>query len=371
MENESAVGIIESILRQAHALKASDIHLDPTYTGLHLRFRVHGTLTTPYPLPSTLQTEIVARLKILADLRIDEHALPQDGRFKFILTETAYLDVRVSLSPTYHGENAVLRIFSSERTFTSLTSLGFTEIQQDILKEHLKHLHGMILITGPTGSGKTSTLYNLLQLRNEPGTSLITIEDPIECSLPGIVQIPVHTRTGLTFAKGLRSILRQDPNILGIGEIRDDETAALAINAALTGHLVLSTLHTIDAPTALPRLLDMHIEPYLIASTVQLIISQRLLTTLCPECREALSPNTYVSTGCISCNGTGTIGRIGVFELMPLSPAIREAVARRAPAHEIRALALSEGMISLYEGARAYGAEGRISQEVVDTLTPR
>ena len=266
----SVIGIVEELLRAAHAINASDVHLDPQMDGLVVRFRVDGILHVQKNLPHIIQNEILARLKILAALRIDEHKLPQDGRFRFYVSSGHSIDVRISIAPTYYGENAVLRLLSSSNVFSSLTSLGFGRVHQETLNRAVQKPHGMILVTGPTGSGKTSTLYALIQLVNTISVSIVTIEDPVEYAIEGINQIPITRNQrddSLTFANGLRSILRQDPNIIGIGEIRDSETAILATNAALTGHLVLSTLHTTDAPTTLPRLMEMQIEPYLISST--------------------------------------------------------------------------------------------------------
>jgi type IV pilus assembly protein PilB len=294
------------------------------------------------------------------------------------------------LRPNY-GENAVLRLLSSSGTRTTLTSLGFNRTHQELIQKVLLRPHGMILITGPTGSGKTSTLYSLIQLLNKREVSIVTIEDPIEYALDGINQIPANrshaSAFGLTFANGLRSILRQDPNVIGIGEIRDAETAALATNAAMTGHMVLSTLHTIDAPTTLPRLMDMGIEPYLISSTISLIISQRLLRKLCPDCKKkkrlredqkaliALVPGPplvcleqYVSSGCSSCNGTGVCGRIGIFEILQLNAALREAIMRRASVRELYALALENGMTSLLHDGIRKAAEGSVNLDEVLTL---
>jgi type II secretory ATPase GspE/PulE/Tfp pilus assembly ATPase PilB-like protein len=360
MEGDSAITILEALLREAHRVRASDIHLDPSFSGLLARLRIDGSLYDSGLFHSSLIPEILARLKVLAGLRIDEHMAPQDGRFRFKLSTTESVDVRISITPTYYGENAVLRLFSSGSTLPSLAELGFTQSQENSIHSVVERPHGLILVTGPTGSGKTSTLYSLLSLRNVRATSIITIEDPIEFALPGIVQIPVNPRTGLTFASGLRSILRQDPNVLGVGEIRDEETASLAIHAALTGHLVLSTLHTIDAPTTIPRLLDMKIEPYLIASTLSFIISQRLLKRLCPVCD--------ASAGCNACNGTGVSGRIGVFEILPITAVLRAAVIERYPTHHLLEIARAEGMQTLHESALKLAHAGIVCMKEAEKL---
>ncbi|MDR3546715.1 MAG: GspE/PulE family protein [Candidatus Pacebacteria bacterium] len=287
-ESVSAARLLDLLVRHAHAVDASDIHLDPSRDGITARLRIHGSLQIAHLFPLQIHEEMLLRLKILSGLRTDEHQLPQDGRIRFSFTDNDKsddIDIRVSIAPTYYGENAVLRLLSSRAELSSLPSLGLSAEHQTAIHHAISRPHGLILITGPTGSGKTSTLYALMQLLNKRDRSLITIEDPIEYSLDDVNQIQANRHVGLTFAEGLRSILRQDPNVIGIGEIRDHETAALAIHAALTGHLVISTLHTTDAPSALTRLIDMGIEPYLVASTVSLILGQRLARRLCPICR--------------------------------------------------------------------------------------
>jgi type IV pilus assembly protein PilB len=387
----SAVMVIEELLTEANLKHASDIHLDPAAHALVVRFRINGTLHDVHELPLKLKHEILARFKILAGLRIDEHHIPQDGRFRFEISDTHLIDVRISIAPTYYGENAVLRLLSSAGTLSSLTSLGLSRTHQEIIQKSLLRPHGMILITGPTGSGKTSSLYALIQVMNTRETSIVTIEDPIEYALNGINQIPISrhpaSSQGLTFANALRSVLRQDPNVIGIGEIRDTETAALATNAAMTGHMVLSTLHTIDAPTTLPRLMEMGIEPYLVSSTISLIISQRLIQKLCIDCRKkkrlrqdqkaliSLIPGSplvcteqYVSEGCTSCSGTGVSGRIGIFEILQLNTSLREAIMRRSSARELYALALENGMNSLLHDGVRKAAEGSVNLDEVLAL---
>ena len=382
----SAIEIVEGLIRDAHLKHASDIHLDPRAHSLIARFRINGTLQTAESIPTTLHGEVLSRLKILAGLRTDEHQLPQDGRFRFDISHDETIDIRVSIVPTYYGENAVLRLLSSSSSLSTLTSLGFNRLHQEMVHTAVHRPHGMILITGPTGNGKTSSLYTLIQLRNTEAVSIVTIEDPIEYTIDGVSQIPIHKNSGqvssLTFANGLRSVLRQDPNIIGIGEIRDSETAILATHAALTGHLVLSTLHTTDAPTALPRMMDMGIEPYLISSSVSMVISQRLVRRLCQNCKRkkqlrkdqraliALMPGPqlmcherYESTGCEKCLGTGISGRIGIFEILNINATVREAVMRKASTREMYALALDQGMVTLLHDGIRKAAEGTVQDQ--------
>jgi type IV pilus assembly protein PilB len=369
-QNSSAVSILNALLREGQASRASDLHLNPTADAFVVRFRVDGNLYDAHSFPLLFHSEILARIKILAGLRTDEHQVPQDGRFRFESSSQS-IDVRVSIAPTYFGENAILRLLSANHTLCALPSLGLHAVHQRLLERAATRPHGMILITGPTGCGKTSTLYAVLQLLNTGSRSIITIEDPVEYAVNGISQISTNQNAGLSFALGLRSILRQDPDIIGVGEIRDSETAHLATNAALTGHLVLSTLHTIDAPSALTRLMDLHIEPYLVASTVSVGVGQRLLPRLCHICRKrkalrkdqlerlklvteaypslpAKLNSHYVATGCNECHNSGVRGRIGVFEIMSMDETLREAVSRKASAQEFSALAAAQGMESLF-----------------------
>jgi type IV pilus assembly protein PilB len=391
LPSRSALVIVDNLIQLAYEKQASDIHLDPRAHALMVRFRINGSLQTVESLPNEVRNEILARLKILAGLRTDEHQLPQDGRFRFEISQDRLIDVRVSIAPTYYGENAVLRILSASSSLSSLTSLGFNRSHQEILQTAIHRPHGMILITGPTGNGKTSTLYTLLQLRNTETISIVTIEDPIEYAIDGINQIPIsksnNFASSLTFANGLRSVLRQDPNIIGIGEIRDADTATLATHAALTGHLVLSTLHTTDAPTALPRLMDLGIEPYLISSTVSVVISQRLVRRLCQDCKRKkplrkdqkalialiLGPKLtcheqYESAGCETCSGTGISGRIGIFEILKMNTEIREAVMHKVSARKIYSLALENGMIPLLHDGIRKAAEGTVNLDEVLAL---
>lgn len=366
--NLSIIRLVDTLVIHAHAVRASDIHIDPLPESIQVRFRIDGVLQDVHTLPRTMHAEIISRLKIMCGLRTDEHQTAQDGRFRSELDTGQSVDIRVSIIPVYHGENAVLRLLSDQEEIFTLKKLGFTEENAKKIVSAITKPYGMILATGPTGSGKTTTLYTLIKMLNSTDTSIITIEDPIEYAIPGINQIQVNARTGLTFANGLRSMLRQDPNIIMVGEIRDGETAGLAVNISLTGHLVFSTLHTNDAATTLPRLLDMKVEPYLIASTVNIAIGQRLLRRLCDACKKEKSltraevdsvagfvPTSLVSpglsvftcAGCILCNYTGYRGRIGIHEVLTITPGIRDAILRRASASELRNLAIEEGMVPI------------------------
>lgn len=365
----SIVNLINHIIELADHLKASDIHIDPVVQSIRVRLRIDGVLQDEVSWPKSIQGEVVSRVKILANLRTDEHQMPQDGRFRVNLESGGAIDVRVSIVPTYYGENVVMRLLTDQNEEFDIDSLGFSAEDKEKILKAISHPYGMILATGPTGSGKTTTLYTLIKLLNKPDTSIITIEDPIEYSVTGISQIGVNPRTGLTFANGLRSMVRQDPNIIMVGEIRDEETAGLAVNTALTGHLVLSTIHTNDAATTLPRLIDLKIEPYLIASTVNVAIGQRLVRRICEHCKiemkikssEAKSladiiPSEllteavfYKGQGCDECNNTGYRGRVCINEVLVVDNVIRELIHEKASAAEIKKQAKKQGMKSMVE----------------------
>jgi type IV pilus assembly protein PilB len=367
----SIINLLDMLVEKAHGSRVSDIHIDPSPKEIRVRFRIDGVLASIYTFPKSIHGEIISRIKVLSKLRTDEHQATQDGRFRYVFPETGeFVDLRVSIVPTYHGENAVMRLLSDKAEQYTLESLGFSESDRTKITEALKKPSGMILATGPTGSGKTTTLYTLIKMLNSPEVSIITIEDPIEYAVSDIEQIQVNSRSGLTFANGLRSILRQDPNIIMVGEIRDAETASIAVNTALTGHLLLSTLHTNDAATTLPRLLDMGIEEYLVASTVSIAIGQRLVRKICQNCKaevpvtealkESLSGTAfgkvigdgillYKGKGCEKCNKSGYSGRICINEVLVADDTIREAILRKASSGEIRALAVSRGMTTMLE----------------------
>ncbi|OGI68554.1 hypothetical protein A2738_01595 [Candidatus Nomurabacteria bacterium RIFCSPHIGHO2_01_FULL_42_15] len=375
----SIINLFDQLIEKAYEARASDIHVDPLVNSVRIRFRIDGVLTEAYSFPKSINNEIISRVKILSRLRTDEHQATQDGRFRYILPENErnqngeknkFIDFRVSIMPTYHGENAVLRLLTDKNEQSSLEDLGFSEIDKKKIETAMKKTNGMILSTGPTGSGKTTTMYTLIKMLKSPEVSIITIEDPIEYAVEDIEQIQVNARAGLTFANGLRSILRQDPNIIMVGEIRDTETASIAVNTALTGHLLLSTLHTNDAATTLPRLLDMGIEEYLVASTVSLAIGQRLVRKICSHCKEevqmthamkeALAQTSYTALllnvdvvykgkGCEKCNNSGYRGRICINEVLVADNEIREAILRRASANEIKKIAVKNGMTTMFE----------------------
>ncbi len=365
IEERPVADIVDAYLAEARTRRASDIHFDPIDTHIRIRFRIDGILSDAPPLPRSIAHEVIARIKILAGLRTDEHHVAHDGRFRAYCSGTP-LDVRVSITPTYYGESAVLRLLSGDGSNRDLSILGFSASDQSLIDSALKKSHGMILTTGPTGSGKTTTLYALLRQLHTNDVSIVTIEDPIEYAIAGIRQIPVNERSGLTFASGLRSLVRQDPDVIMVGEIRDRETADLAVNTALTGHLVLSTIHTTDAATTLIRLLDMRIEPYLIASTVTIAIAQRLVRRICEMCKEEtplsdaereslmhmLIPQSdalpfFRGRGCENCGGSGYRGRIGICETLLVDDIMRELVLKKASARVLRASAIKKGMTPL------------------------
>jgi type IV pilus assembly protein PilB len=367
------VELLETMVQYAYMQKASDIHIEPTDDAVVIRFRVDGVLHDMVKLPKHILDTLITRIKILAKLRTDEHRSAQDGKMVQKL-EQEDLDIRVSVLPVAEGEKAVLRLLSSRSRQYALEDIGFGDSDIQRVRKYLKRPQGMILVTGPTGSGKTTTLYAFLKILNRREVNISTIEDPVEYAIAGINQIQVNTATNLTFATGLRSIVRQDPDIIMIGEIRDEETAGIAVNSAMTGHLVLSTLHTNDAATTLPRLLDMAVEPYLAASTVNIAVGQRLVRKICTQCvmsevvtgeqlkelatqfnlkqylkKDAKQLRFYKGRGCNSCNHSGFVGRVGVFEVLELSPAIRQLIMNHADADQIKRQAIQEGMTTMFE----------------------
>lgn len=356
------IKLVNLIILQAVKDRASDIHVEPEEDKVRIRYRVDGILQAEQDMPKHLQSALASRIKIMAKMDIAETRNPQDGRIQ-IKMESKNLDLRVSSFPTVHGENIVLRILDKSSVLLGLSDMGFYEKD---LKDFNKLIHrpnGIILVTGPTGSGKTTTLYSALSTINSTQTNIITIEDPVEYEIPLIRQTQVNPKAGLTFANGLRSILRQDPDIIMVGEIRDKETAEIAIQASLTGHLVFSTLHTNDATSALTRLIDMGIEPFLIASSIIGILAQRLVRVICPSCKEAYTPadevlkdlkltqkpSFYRGKGCMKCKNTGFIGRIGIFELLLMSEEIKNLVTAKASANEIKKKTISLGMRTLFD----------------------
>jgi type II secretory ATPase GspE/PulE/Tfp pilus assembly ATPase PilB-like protein len=334
----SIVELVDSLIFYGYQRGASDIHIDPSPDGVIIRFRIDGVVSQIDTLSMSVHEELIARIKILAGLRTDIHFVPQDGRFGFSQAIEVF-DIRVSIVPTHHGENAVLRLLVGKEGGELLEDLGFSESDERRIQQALGRHQGMVLVTGPTGSGKTSTLYTLIKLLASGKTSIITLEDPVEYALKGVRQIQIRERHGVTFANGLRSIIRQDPDIIMVGEIRDAETAQISTNISLTGHLLLSTLHTNSALGAIPRLIDMGIDPYLVASTLSLVIAQRLVRKLC-VCRGA---------GCGECGGSGYRGRVIVGETLVIDEEMRKYIMSRVSFSEITRYARATGMRSMYE----------------------
>lgn len=346
-----APGIIEEIIKEATLNKASDVHFEPQENVCLIRFRIDGVLHTVGNIPKSLYENILNRIKVLSHLRIDEHQNPQDGAIRFSKNGLD-VDLRISIVPTLDGEKIAVRILSAylQQGFT-LNDLGLSLWNQQLLYQSAKKPFGMILVVGPTGSGKTTTLYALLKILNRPEINITTIEDPVEYKIVGVNQIQVN-QTNLTFAKGLKSIIRQDPNIILVGEIRDSETVEIAVNAALTGHILLSTFHANDAATALPRLLDMGVEPFLLSSTLELIIAQRLVRKICQSCRVSYQQDSitlYQGKGCDSCLGTGYKGRIAIFEFIKITPSMADLILKNPTTAQIWQLAKEEGCRTLFE----------------------
>ena len=374
--DEMVVNMVDMLLRYAYQNKASDVHLEPLSDESICRFRIDGVLHDVLRFPRELFELILTRIKILSRLPTDEHRSAQDGRFQFTVEDEA-ADVRVSIVPVSHGENVVMRILSANSRQFGLSDLGLSDADLVKVREAIKKPHGMALVTGPTGSGKTTTVYAVLKILNTRGVNIATIEDPVEYDIQGVSQIQVNPKTNLTFAKGLRAIVRQDPDIIMVGEIRDEETASIAVNSAMTGHLVLSTLHANDAATTLPRLLDMGIEPFLLASTVNVAIAQRLVRKICESCRTSYTISSeekkligsepvlneslrkesknlstmrlYRGLGCKVCGQTGYHGRIGIFEVLEITENIRPLIIDRASSDVIMQTARRHGMTTLLE----------------------
>lgn len=375
-EDAPMIGIVNSLFSQAVRERASDIHIEPQETTLRVRFRIDGVLREFSSFPINIHAALVSRVKIMGHMDISERRVPQDGRIQIQEAGRA-IDIRVSTLPTIYGEKIVMRILDKQAVMLDIGRLGFSAGNLDKYRRLFTQSYGMILITGPTGSGKTTTLYSTLGELSTPAKNVITIEDPVEYRLEGINQVQVNPKTGMTFAGGLRAVLRQDPNIVMVGEIRDGETADIAIRAALTGHLVLSTLHTNDAPGAVSRLLDMDVEPFLVASSVLGVIAQRLVRVICPKCKQsyALAPDSpersflglaetqevtlYRGAGCPECGSSGYRGRMSVHEVMPVSSAVRELITQRRSADEIREAAVREGMLCMREDGIAKALAGR------------
>jgi type IV pilus assembly protein PilB len=365
---------------------ASDIHIEPYEKDFRIRFRIDGVLYDVMHPPMKLRDALISRLKIMSKLDISEKRLPQDGRIKIkvkVDNRSRELDFRVSTLPTLFGEKVVLRLLDKEKLMLDMTKLGFEAESLEKFKRNISKPYGMVLVTGPTGSGKTNTLYSALQALNTSETNIMTAEDPVEFNLPGINQVQMKEQIGLNFAAALRSFLRQDPNIILVGEIRDFETAEIAIKAALTGHLVLSTLHTNDAPSTVSRLMNMGIEPFLVATSVNLIQAQRLIRRICSKCKEehplpseamievgfsaqeVTEITTYKGSGCEACNGTGYKGRVGLYEVMEMTDELRELILIGASALELRKKAIDTGMLTLRQSGLQKIREGVTTLEEV------
>ncbi|MCL6598564.1 MAG: GspE/PulE family protein [Alicyclobacillus macrosporangiidus] len=385
-EDAPVVRLVNQIIQQGLAMRASDIHIDPAPDGLRIRYRVDGVLRTEQVLPRSMQSVVLTRLKIMANLNVAERRLPQDGRTA-VEDGARRVDVRVATLPTVHGERCVLRLLDPRQGVMDIAGLGLSAANEAVFRSLIRASHGMVLITGPTGSGKTSTLYAALRALNSEERNVITIEDPVEYQLPGVNQVQVNPAAGLTFARGLRSILRQDPDVVMVGEIRDAETAEIAIQAALTGHLVLSTLHTNDAVSALTRLVDMGIEPFLVASAVLGVVAQRLVRRVCDQCAEAYAPAAAEQAflerrgaradkllrghGCGYCGRTGYRGRVAVHEVLRMDDILRAMVVEKRPDSDYRRHATANGMTLMVDDGIEKALAGRTTLAEVMRVTLR
>ena len=359
-EYTTATEAIEGLLVLAVSLGSSDIHIDPNIENTRIRFRIDGYMEEAGTIQKSLHEEIIARLKILSGVRTDIHAIPQDGRWRTDISGSSH-NIRISFMPTYHGENAVIRLLPAKADqCISFANLGFIPDHVQLIDNALKKTHGMILVTGPTGSGKTTTLHGCLSLKSQEPISVITLEDPVEYEIPGVRQVHIHHSHGVTFASGLRSALRQDPDVIMVGEIRDQETARVAIHTALTGHLVFSTLHTNSALETIPRLVDMGVDPYLLASTLSLVIAQRLVRKICDSCN---------AEGCEVCRFIGYKGRSIIAEAFEPDQTMRDMIARREPVSVFIEYAQSKGFRSMRDDGMEKVEWGvTLESEVIDAL---
>jgi type IV pilus assembly protein PilB len=387
-EDAPVVKLVNSLLAEALRRGASDVHIEPFESKLRVRYRIDGILHDIMTPPFRLKNAIISRLKIMAELDIAERRVPQDGRIKIKIKEKK-VDVRVSTVPTVFGEKVVLRILDQSNLQLDLSKLGFDELGLRNLLKSIDSPYGMVLVTGPTGSGKTTTLYSALARINTPVRNIMTAEDPVEYNLEGINQVLIHEEIGLTFAAALKAFLRQDPNVIMVGEVRDLDTASIAVKAALTGHLVLSTVHTNDSASTVNRLIDMGVEPFLVASSLNLILAQRLARRICKRCKVQVEDASaelmeelgydarrgplavFKGKGCIDCNMTGHAGRCGLYEVMALTPAIRDMILERASSAEIKRAAIAEGMVTLRQHGIMKIREGISSVEEVLKETAR
>jgi general secretion pathway protein E len=378
------IRLVNLLVENAIAAEASDIHIEPFEDTLRVRYRIDGILFDQEAPPRRLRDAVTSRIKLMAEMNIAERRLPQDGRIRVSL-HNRRVDIRVSTIPTVHGESIVMRLLDRASVFLPLEKLGFGSSTLKHFEALIQRPHGILLVTGPTGSGKTTTLYAALEKINSPDRKIVTVEDPVEYQLKGVNQIPVKSKIGLSFATGLRHIVRQDPDVILVGEIRDLETVEIAIQAALTGHMVFSTLHTNDAPGAIPRLQDMGAEPYLIASVLEGVLAQRLVRRICPACRVAEAPSAadiealgvtapkgvalYRGRGCDECRGTGYRGRTAIYELFAITEDVRSLILRRASSREIRRLAIEGGMTTLRTDGWTRACEGVTTVEEVLRVT--
>jgi type II secretory ATPase GspE/PulE/Tfp pilus assembly ATPase PilB-like protein len=391
LKTSSIIGWVNEILLQAYKDRATDVHFEPYENTFRVRYRIDGVLYE-IPVPSLIESHqeaVISRIKVMANLDLGEKRLPQDGRIKAKVSDSD-LDLRISVLPSLHGEAIDVRLLDKTAMMMGLGELGLSDSDQVIVNRTLQHPHGVILVSGPTGSGKTTTLYSCLCRLRSTEKKILTIEDPIEYELDGITQIQVNPRIGFSFSTGLRSMLRHDPDIMMVGEIRDSETAEVTVQVALTGHLVFSTVHTNDAPSAITRLLNMGIEPYLLSSCLQCIVAQRLVRVLCPDCRREVhgdtlsrdfglpSDTTYEPVGCERCKNIGFRGRTGIYEILPVDDTIRDLILARAPASQIKKRAQQNGMLTLRQAGAQKVAAGttslaevlRVTQEDTEKGTP-
>jgi type IV pilus assembly protein PilB len=385
-EESPIVKLVNVLISQAIADRASDIHIEPGPDDVRVRYRIDGVLHEVMRPPKNIQSGIITRLKVMADINIAERRIPQDGRVTSVINGRA-VDLRVATLPTVHGEKVVMRILDKSTALLQLSDLGFHPENMARYEESYRKPYGTILVTGPTGSGKSTTLYATLNILNDESKNVITVEDPVEYQLPGINQIQVNTKAGMTFAAALRSILRSDPDIVLVGEIRDRETAVIAIEAALTGHLVLTTLHTNDAAATPGRLIEMGVEPFLVGSSIDCVVAQRLARRLCEKCRQAYHPERgelaaagwdfellggpdskttlFRAQGCGACGGTGYFGRFGVHEVMPVTEEVERLIVERGHSDELRRLAIAQGMLTLRQAGMVEVKAGTTSLEEV------
>ena len=395
-DDAPASRIVTSLLKRAIRDKASDVHIEPSEAKVEVRFRLDGVLRKKVSLPKEIQAAVVSRIKILSNMKIDEQRVPQDGRFNLVV-DGRRIDFRVSSMPVANGEKVVMRILDKETGVLTIEELGVEGTGKKTIEDNLTKNHGMVLVTGPTGSGKTTTLYAMISKIFNEGVNIVTLEDPIEYQIKGINQSQVNSEIGYSFANGLRSILRQDPDVIMLGEIRDKETAEMAVHAALTGHVVLSTLHTNNAAGAIPRLIDMGVEPFLLTSSINVIIGQRLCRTICPDCKEEVklneeeikaiqteidkmpakekeeikkkSLNFFKGKGCKSCDESGYKGRIGIYEVLNVTEPIKDLTLKRVPASQIEAKGIEEGMLTMTQDGIKKALEGKTSMEEIWRVT--